>query len=201
MNDFVKATIIGVVEGLTEFIPVSSTAHIRICQDLLNIPAEDEFWKMFAVVIQLGAILAVLIYFAKRLLEFSKSFFTPVATWQARVRHPFSLVIISFVVTAVPCFLMDKFIGENLENMFVIGLSLLIGGIVMWLVDNFYGEKFRTQSLEQMSLTQAIAIGAAQILSAAFPAPVDQCRPSQPVRLWDCRGPPHSSSVSFYRSQ
>lgn len=169
MNDFVKAIIIGVVEGLTEFIPVSSTAHIRITQDFLGIPAKDEFWKMFAIVIQLGAIIAVLVYFAKRLIDFTKSFFTPMDSLQARLRHPFSLVIISFVVTALPCYLMDKWSDANLENPLAIALALLIGGILMWVIDYFYGNRFKTDRMDQMSLTQAIAIGAAQILAATFP--------------------------------
>lgn len=169
MNDFLKAVIIGIVEGLTEFIPVSSTAHIRIAQDLLGIAANDEFWKMFAIVIQLGAILAVLVYFAKRLVDFTKSFFTPMDSLQTRIRHPFSLVMISFVVTAVPCFLMDELIGEHLENMQFIGFALLVGGILMWVIDYLYGNRFKTDSMEKMTLTQAITIGAAQILAATFP--------------------------------
>ncbi len=169
MNDFLKAIIIGIVEGLTEFIPVSSTAHIRITQSLLGIAPDDEFWKMFAIAIQLGAIIAVLVYFAKRLRDFARSFFRPMNSWQERIRHPFALTIISFVVTAVPCFVMDELIGEQLENLYVIGWALLVGGVVMWIVDKFYSESYSTESIEKMSLKQAVIIGAAQILSAAFP--------------------------------
>ncbi len=169
MSDYLIAILLGVVEGLTEFIPVSSTAHIRIAQDLLQIPAGDEFWKMFAIVIQLGAILAVVVYFARRLIAFTHSFLEPMQSWSLRLRHPFSLVLLSFAVTAVPCLLMDKLIGENLENMLVIALALIIGGVLMWWIDWHFSRRASVASLEAMTLWQAIAIGAAQILAAAFP--------------------------------
>ena len=73
MSDSIKAIIIGIVEGLTEFLPVSSTAHIRISQELLNIPMDDSYWKMFAIVIQLGAILSVLVYFRSRIVTFLRA--------------------------------------------------------------------------------------------------------------------------------
>ncbi len=63
MNPYLQAVILGIVEGLTEFLPVSSTAHIRIAQALMHIDVTSEYWKMFAVVIQLGAILAVVLFF------------------------------------------------------------------------------------------------------------------------------------------
>ena len=164
-----QTIILAIVEGLTEFLPVSSTAHIRLTQSLLGIEAEDEFWKMFAIVIQLGAILAVLGYFVRRLRVLLLDFARPMESWRERLRHPISLVAISFVVTAVPCFLMDKLIGENLENFWIIGGALLVGGVVMWWVDVRYGERFDTRTLEGMNLRQAVGIGAAQILAAAFP--------------------------------
>ena len=169
MSDHLAAVLIGIVEGLTEFLPVSSTAHIRITQNLIGIPADDEFWKMFAIVIQLGAILAVVGYFVRRLKTLLFDFCRPATSLTARVNHPIALVVISFVVTAIPCFLMDKFIGENLESFTIIGWALLVGGIVMWAIDARYGERFNTKSLGEMNLRQAIGIGAAQILAAAFP--------------------------------
>ena len=178
MSDYLVALILGIVEGLTEFLPVSSTAHIRIAQSLLGIELEDSFWKMFAVVIQLGAILSVVVYFRNRILEFVKSFLSlrsktsndegseEAAKWW---RHPLTLVIFSFVVTAIPCFLMDKLIGENLEKTWVIGLAMLLGGFAMVWIDAYFAPKAHTDRIEQMTMKQAIFIGAAQILAAAFP--------------------------------
>lgn len=169
MNDYLAALIIGVIEGLTEFLPVSSTAHIRITQELLSLPREDSYWKMFAIVIQLGAILSVLVYFRGRIVGFLKTF--PAGsdgqhTWWT---HPLSLVVLSFVVTAVPCFLIEKLIDDNLESLFVMGGALIIGGIVMWVVDKRYSGRATTERMESMTLRQAVVIGLTQIFAAAFP--------------------------------
>ncbi len=167
MSDFVKSIILGIVEGLTEFLPVSSTAHLRIAQDALGISLEDPFWKMFAIVIQLGAILAVVTSFWKRIVEFAKTFpKNPSNRWW---NHPLSFIAISFVVTAIPCFLIDKWIDDILESLVFIACALLVGGVLMWWIDAVFAKRARTESIEAMSLKQAIIIGAAQILSAAFP--------------------------------
>ena len=74
MHNYILALILGIVEGLTEFLPVSSTAHLRICQSLLGIALDDGYWKMFAIVIQLGAILTLPIYFRARIAKFLATF-------------------------------------------------------------------------------------------------------------------------------
>ncbi len=167
MNNYLSAVVIGIVEGLTEFLPVSSTAHIRFTQELLGLPSEDEYWKMFAIVIQLGAILSVVVYFWHRLMAFVRDFrsFKSKPIWQ----HPLALVMLAFVVTAIPCFLIDKTIGENLENLTMMAWALIIGGIAMWLVDLFFSHRATTQTFEQVNWRQAIFIGLSQILAAAFP--------------------------------
>lgn len=169
MNDYLAALIIGVVEGLTEFLPVSSTAHIRIAQELLHLPLDDSYWKMFAIVIQLGAVLSVLVYFRGRIASFLKSFPQGSDGQHTWWNHPLSLVLLSFVVTAIPCILMDKFIGENLESLTVIGWALLIGGVVMWVVDKQFSDRATTERMEGMTLRQAVVIGFTQIFAAAFP--------------------------------
>jgi len=82
--------------------------------------------------------------------------------------HPLSLTLIAFVVTAVPAWALTKVIGKNLENLWVMAFALLIGGIVMWIVDAVFTRP-RTMHMEEMTLPQAVWIGAAQILSAVFP--------------------------------
>lgn len=169
MNDYLAALILGVVEGLTEFLPVSSTAHLRITQELLSLPLDDSYWKMFAIVIQLGAILSVLVYFRQRIVGFLQSYPHGSQRQHTWWNHPLALVLLSFTITAIPCLLMDKFIGENLESLTVMGWALVIGGLVMWWVDWRYSSRATTQGMEQMSLVQAITIGLTQILAAAFP--------------------------------
>ncbi len=175
MHNYILAAILGVVEGLTEFLPVSSTAHLRISEALLGIDLDNGYWMMFSIVIQLGAILCLPIYFRKRIAEFFSTFPKGKRGDKTIVTHPVSLTLIAFVCTAGPAFLLTKVIGKHLESLYIIGMSLVIGGVVMWVVDALYArgivapEGKRTDDMEQMSLGQAIWIGLCQITSAVFP--------------------------------
>ena len=168
MYDYLLSVFLGVVEGLTEFLPVSSTAHLRICEALLRIDLHDGFWKMYTIVIQLGAILALPVYFRERIARFVLTFPRGERGNRTILTHPLSLTLIAFVVTAIPAWLLTKQIGKNLENLWVMALALLIGGTVMWIVDAVFTRP-RTMQMEEMTLPQAVWIGAAQILSAVFP--------------------------------
>src|SRR5204863_2669818 len=168
MHDYLLSIFLGVVEGLTEFLPVSSTAHLRICEALLHIDLHDGFWKMYTIVIQLGAILALPVYFRERIVTFLRTFPKGERGDRTIFAHPLSLTLIAFVVTAVPAWALTKQIGKNLENLWVMALALLIGGIIMWVVDTLFTRP-RVMHMEEMTLPQAIWIGAAQILSAIFP--------------------------------
>ena len=180
MSDYVLSVILGIVEGLTEFIPVSSTAHLRLSEALLHIDLSSGYWKMYSIVIQLGAILTLPIYFRERIAKFLATFPKGERGDGTILTHPLSLVMIAFVVTALPSYLLVKVIGKHLESPYVIGSSLLIGGIVMWFVDarnakaeaageGAKGGLIHTWHMEEMSLGQAVWIGACQILSAVFP--------------------------------
>ena len=168
MNDLLLSVILGVVEGVTEFLPISSTAHLRIVEALFQLPLSDPFWKMYTIVIQLGAILALPVYFWNRILKFLSTFPAGERGDRNMLTHPLGLTIIAFVVTAVPAFLLSKLIGKNLESLQVMAIALLIGGIIMWIVDAICSHP-RVMAMEQMNLFQAVWIGAAQILSAVFP--------------------------------
>jgi len=176
LNDYLLSLILGIVEGLTEFLPVSSTAHLRIAQALLGINLEDGYWKMFAIVIQLGAILCLPIFFHRRIASFFETFPKGRRGDRTFLTHPLSLTAIAFVCTAGPSFLLKKVIGKNLENLVLMGAALLIGGIVMWVVDALYGshkggtfEGAAAEEVEEMGLGAAIWIGLCQNLSAVFP--------------------------------
>src|SRR5213595_709278 len=168
MQEYLLSIFLGIVEGLTEFLPVSSTAHLRICEALLNIDLHDGFWKMYTIVIQLGAILALPVYFRERILKFLRTFPRGERGDRTVLTHPLSLTLIAFVVTAVPAWALTKQIGKNLENLWVMAWALFIGGIIMWVVDAVFTRP-RVAHMEEMSLPQAVWIGAAQILSAIFP--------------------------------
>ena len=168
MSEFLLSILLGVVEGLTEFLPVSSTAHLRLVEAVLHFDLHDSFWKMYTIVIQLGAILALPVYFWRRILEFVMTFPKGERGNRNLFTHPLSLTLIAFVITAVPAWALKKQIGENLESLKVISLALLLGGIVMWIIDATFTRP-RVMHMEEMSLPQAVWIGAAQILSAIFP--------------------------------
>jgi undecaprenyl-diphosphatase len=179
LNPYLLSVILGIVEGLTEFLPVSSTAHLRLSEALLHISLSDGYWKMYSIVIQLGAILCLPVYFWSRILKFLSTFPRGESGNRTVLTHPLSLVMVAFVVTAIPSFLLTKVIGKHLENIMIIGWSLLIGGIVMWIVDAMLAKaeaagpnansKIRTWKMEDMSLGQSIWIGLCQIFSAVFP--------------------------------
>lgn len=170
MNDYLISVLLGIVEGLTEFLPVSSTAHLRISEALLHLPLADPYWKMYTIVIQLGAILALLLLFSGRIIEFIRIF--PAGEEHDRTvwNHPLTLMLVAFVVTSIPSLLLIKVIGKHLESLRVMALSLLIGGVVMWVVDVWSDRSDpATKHVEQMSLGQAIWVGLCQITSAVFP--------------------------------
>jgi undecaprenyl-diphosphatase len=180
LNDYVLSVLLGIVEGLTEFLPVSSTAHLRISEALFHIDLANGYWKMYTIVIQLGAILCLPIYFRERIKKFLSTFPKGERRDRTVLTHPLGLTCVAFVVTALPAFLLTKIIGKHLESLYLMGTSLLIGGIVMWIVDEMNSEseaagmgatgtRIHTWHMEDMNLGQAIWIGACQILSAVFP--------------------------------
>ena len=174
MNDYVLALLLGIVEGLTEFLPVSSTAHLRIAEAALGVDLASGYWKMFTIVIQLGAILCLPIYFRQRILGFLKTFPKGARGDRSELTHPLTLVLLAFFCTAVPAFLLTKVIGKNLESIVVMGTSLIIGGVVMWVIDVLYERGFffpgrRTEDLDQVNTGQSIFIGLSQVAAAVFP--------------------------------
>jgi undecaprenyl-diphosphatase len=168
LNVYLLSFLLGIVEGVTEFLPVSSTAHLRLAEHWLHLPLQEPFWKMYTIVIQLGAVLCLPVYFRRRIAKFLRTFPRGEGGDRNIFNHPLTLTMIAFVVTALPAYVLSKKIGENLDNFKVIGGALLIGGAVMWAVDALFTRPTTTH-MERMSLPQAIWIGACQILSAVFP--------------------------------
>ncbi len=170
MNPYIQSIILGIVEGLTEFLPVSSTAHLRISEALMKIPLDDAYWKMYTIVIQLGAIVALCMLFLARIVDFMRTF--PRGedgrhTWK---NHPISLTMAAFVCTSVPALLLHKWSEKNLGSLTAMALALLLGGIAMWVVDARMSRfDAATTHVEEMTLSQAIWIGICQTLSAVFP--------------------------------
>ena len=170
MNPYIQSVLLGIVEGLTEFLPVSSTAHLRITEALMKIPLDDAYWKMYTIVIQLGAILALMLLFLSRIVDFIRTFPQGENRDRTWLNHPISLTLIAFAFTSAPALLLHKWSEKNLGSLKAIALALLIGGIAMWIIDA-WSDRYEagTNHVEEMTLPQAIWIGLCQTLSAVFP--------------------------------
>ena len=170
MNVYIQSVLLGIVEGLTEFLPVSSTAHLRITEALMRIPLDDAYWKMYTIVIQAGAILALLLLYLSRIVGFMRTFPEGENGDRNWLTHPISLTFIAFACTSAPALLLKKWSDHNLGSITVMALALLIGGVVMWVVDAWFSrQEATTTHVEEMTLGQSIWIGLCQALSAIFP--------------------------------
>jgi len=149
MNVF-HAIIIAIVEGLTEFLPVSSTGHMVITSALLGI-SDSDFTKLFEVAIQLGAIMAVVVLYWKR--------FVQVTNWKF-----YAKLAVGVLPALLFGFLFNDQIDELMESPLTVALSLLIGGIVLLFIDNFFNNP-KVRSDEQISFGNAFAIGLWQVVS------------------------------------
>jgi undecaprenyl-diphosphatase len=184
LSPYILSIILGIVEGLTEFLPVSSTAHLRIAEALMKIPLGESacsvgnaaclqdvaYWNMYTIVIQVGAILALCLLFLERIVNFLRTFPDGESGDRTWLTHPISLTLIAFAFTSVPALLLRKWSEKNLDSMKAMAIALLAGGIVMWVVDA-WSERHEasTTHVEEMTLPQAIWIGICQSLSAIFP--------------------------------
>ena len=184
MNEYFLSVLLGIVEGLTEFLPVSSTAHLRIAEALMKLPMAETscsvgnaacmqdvaYWKMYTIVIQLGAILALCLLFLGRIVGFMRTFPRGENGKKTWLTHPISLTLIAFAVTSVPSLLLHKWSEKHLGSIAVIAWAMLLGGIAMWVIDVWSDRQdATTRDVEEMGLGQAVWIGLCQTLSAIFP--------------------------------
>ena len=176
MNDYLFTAILGIVEGITEFLPVSSTAHLRIAQALLGVDLKNGFWEMFAIVIQIGPILTLPIFFRERIAVWLRSFPGGTRGDRTVLTHPLTLTFISLVFTAVPALAVEKIISKHLEDIPLIAMTMIAGGIVMWVVDSIFGaretgvtESEAAREIERMGFLRAAWIGLCQAVSGIFP--------------------------------
>ncbi|WP_231425077.1 MULTISPECIES: undecaprenyl-diphosphate phosphatase [Pedobacter] len=147
MNYF-QAIILAIIEGLTEFLPVSSTGHMIIGSSFMGI-ASDPFVKLFTVAIQLGAILSVVVLYFKRFFKSINFYFK---------------LIVAFIPAAVFGLLLSKKIDELLESPMAVGISLLVGGIILLFVDKWF-DKPTINEEEQISYLTALKIGFFQCIA------------------------------------
>lgn len=161
--EILKAVFLGIVEGITEWLPISSTGHMLLVDEFLQLDMSEEFKEMFFVVIQLGAILAVVSVFFRRMIPFEmnnglKIKKDTVSLWVK--------VVIACVPGAVVTLLFDDFIDAHLHTPVVIALTLIIYGVAFIIVENMAKNKpAKTNQLEMISYKEALLIGLFQVLS------------------------------------
>ncbi|HXB40296.1 MAG TPA: undecaprenyl-diphosphate phosphatase [Bacteroidia bacterium] len=152
--NFVQAIILAIVEGLTEFLPVSSTGHMIICSSFMGIESQA-FTKMFTVVIQLGAILSVVVVYWQKFLKIDLNFYKK--------------LIFAFIPSAVFAILLKKHIDKVMESALIVGIALFIGGILFLALDKWIEGKNKTGKDDLPSDKSSVIVGLFQILAMLFP--------------------------------
>ncbi len=161
--EFLKAILFGIVEGITEWLPVSSTGHLILLDEFLKLDVTPEFYEMFQVVIQLGAILAVIVLFFHTLNPFSrkKSPEKRRGTWRL-----WGMVVISVIPSAVLGLLLDDWLNEHLYNYITVAITLILYGIAFLFVEKWNEKRrFTITRVSQIDWRTALFMGAFQCLS------------------------------------
>lgn len=161
--EFLKVICLGIVEGITEWLPISSTGHLILFDTLLHLDVREEFWNMFLVVIQLGAILAVVYLYFDKLNLFSarKSY-----SEKRAAASLWGKVIVACLPAGVLGVLFDDWMDEHLRGAGVVAWALIIYGVFFILLERFnQNRSFRVESLDSISFPTAFGIGCFQVLS------------------------------------
>ena len=161
--ELLKAVFLGIVEGITEWLPISSTGHLILVNEFLNLRQSKAFIDMFNIVIQLGAILAVMVIYFKRLNPFQpgKTAREVQLTWQLWLK-----VVIACIPSAFFGLLLDDWMEAHLSNFFVVAIMLVVYGIVfIWIEDRNRRVEPKVTDLARMSYKTAFYIGLFQVLS------------------------------------
>lgn len=152
--NYIQALILAIIEGLTEFLPVSSTGHMVIASSIMGI-AKDDFVKLFTIAIQLGAILAVVVVYWKKFINLN--------SWDFYIK-----LVIAVIPALLFGFLLNNFIDSKLGSPIFIAIILLIGGIILLFVDKLFKNQTVTTETEITKMS-AFKIGLFQVLAVAFP--------------------------------
>lgn len=161
--ELLKAVFLGIVEGITEWLPISSTGHLILVNEFLNLRQSKDFIDMFNIVIQLGAILAVMVIYFKRLNPFQpgKTALEVQLTWQLWLK-----VVIACIPSAFFGLLLDDWMEAHLSNFFVVAIMLVVYGIAfIWIEDRNRRVEPKVTDLARMSYKTAFYIGLFQVLS------------------------------------
>jgi undecaprenyl-diphosphatase len=163
--DYLDAVVLGIVEGLTEFLPVSSTGHLTIAEKALGLDLDDPAVTAYTAVIQMGAILAVVVYFARDIARIATAWVRGLydAQWRGHRDHRMGwYVIVGSIPVGVAGLLGKDLIKGDLRSLWVVGVALVVWSAVMWLAERVATQD-RTE--KQLSLQDAVIVGMAQVVS------------------------------------
>lgn len=162
MLEILKAILFGVVEGITEWLPISSTGHMILLDEFVNLKVSDEFYNLFQVVIQLGAILAVVLMYFKTICPFGfgKSKEEQKDTWNL-----WGKILVACLPAAIIGILFDDWLDKHLYNSFVVSLTLIIYGIIFIVIESKKFGKRNIKKLNDITYKQAAGVGCFQLLS------------------------------------
>ncbi|SEQ16658.1 undecaprenyl-diphosphate phosphatase [Butyrivibrio sp. TB] len=172
MLDIIKAFLYGIVEGITEWLPVSSTGHMILLEEFVKMDVSQDFWNMFLVVIQLGAILAVVLLYWNQIFpwDFSKK-----ARQEKRVNKKdvwmlWAKILVACIPAAIVGVLFDDWLDEHLYNGYVVATMLIIFGILFIIIENKNkGKEVVIKTIEEIDFKTALIIGVFQLIAAIFP--------------------------------
>ena len=160
MIEILKAMLFGVIEGITEWLPISSTGHMILLDEFIHLDVSDEFYKVFEVVIQLGAILAVVVMYFKTIWPFSSDKKKNKKTWNL-----WGKIMVACIPAIIMGLLLDDWMDEHLYNGFVVALMLIIYGILFIVLESRKKKGETTDSLDDITYKQALQIGGFQVLA------------------------------------
>lgn len=177
MIEFLKAVLFGIVEGITEWLPISSTGHMILLDEFVKLKVSPEFWEMFLVVIQLGAILAVVILFWNQIWPFGKKSNTHPAASSGFLSYCkkdvwilWFKIIAACLPAAVVGVLFDEFFESLFYNGVCVAIALIVFGVGFLLIENKNkGTKAKINSLSEITYQTALIIGLFQLVAAIFP--------------------------------
>ena len=166
--EIIKAVILGIVEGITEWLPISSTGHMILVDEFLKLNVSPEFKEMFLVVIQLGAIMAVVVLYFKKLLPFS--FEGKKLKWEKNTLVMWLKILVSCVPAAIVGVLFDDKLEELFYNWQTVSAMLIIFGILFIIIERFNkGKAAKINTIDDFTYKTALIIGIFQLIAAVFP--------------------------------
>lgn len=165
--EILKVILFGIIEGITEWLPISSTGHMILLDEFIQLDVTEEFKKMFLVVIQLGAILAIVVLFWNRLFPFS---FKKKPIIKKEIFSMWFKIIVACLPAAVVGLLWDDKIDELFYNYTTVAIALIVFGVLFIVIENNNKNKIpKIKSLQDITYPIAIAIGIFQLVAAIFP--------------------------------